>query len=228
MATARVSSMSLPWSAARGRAAPPERSRRGERKGFGGASSSRTPTAAAASRPEASPRLSARRRPSLSPVWATAQRVQVHYRFRRKPLRGWTRTDQRQPARRSRPRNGQRPAWSPGLSGHPPAEEHAHRAARWTGDTSAKRTSQTVRVEADSSISLNETEIGIDVECLACGFVRAAVRRSSGRIVADECRRCGDPGWAPVGAVNERDRRVLRGAFAARASFRLGGLRSRF
>ena len=47
------------------------------------------------------------------------------------------------------------------------------------------------------------------VECLRCGSHRQA-DASPLRQANPECPRCGYVGWAPVGDLNERDRRALR------------------
>ncbi len=47
------------------------------------------------------------------------------------------------------------------------------------------------------------------VECLRCGSSREA-DGSPLRQVNPECPRCGYVGWAPAGALTERERRIMR------------------
>jgi hypothetical protein len=47
------------------------------------------------------------------------------------------------------------------------------------------------------------------VECLRCGSSRET-KTSPLRRANPECPRCGYVGWAPVGALSERERRIMR------------------
>jgi ssDNA-binding Zn-finger/Zn-ribbon topoisomerase 1 len=48
------------------------------------------------------------------------------------------------------------------------------------------------------------------VECLRCGSSRKTETASPLRQAIPECPRCGYVGWAPAGALSERDRRIIR------------------
>ena len=58
------------------------------------------------------------------------------------------------------------------------------------------------------------------VECLRCGSHRVS-DASSRRNAHAECPRCGYVGWAPVDALTEQDRRVLRARPLERRRLRL-------
>lgn len=48
------------------------------------------------------------------------------------------------------------------------------------------------------------------IECLRCGHVRQALARPGGNVDAGECDRCEYVGWAFVGDLTEKLRRMLR------------------
>ena len=62
----------------------------------------------------------------------------------------------------------------------------------------------------------------IEVECLACGAVRAVAGLTRDEL--DVCDRCGYVGWALTGELDDRDRRGLHAVpLASRATFRPAG-----
>jgi len=48
------------------------------------------------------------------------------------------------------------------------------------------------------------------VECLRCGSSREAEPSPLRQAAQCECPRCGYVGWAPAGALSERERRIMR------------------